>query len=69
MDVHELSKALAKATTTVTLAGLALGLSKNAAYAAVKSGEIPSLRIGGAIRVPTVPLRRMLGMVPEQEAA
>jgi hypothetical protein len=46
----------------VGLAGRAFGLSRNAAYAAVKSGQIPSVRIGARIAVPTAPLRRMLGI-------
>src|SRR5918993_2709535 len=39
----------------VGLAGRAFGLSRNAAYAAVKSGQIPSVRIGARIAVPTAP--------------
>jgi hypothetical protein len=46
----------------VVLAGKAFGLSRNAAYAAVKSGQIPSVKIGARIAVPTAPLRRMLGL-------
>ena len=50
-------------TISVPDAGEALGgLSRNASYRAVKSGEIPSIRIGGRIVVPTGPLRKMLGM-------
>lgn len=65
---EELRKALAGLTVPVEVAGRALGLSRNSAYAAVKAGQIPSLKIGGAIRVPTAPLRRMLGL-DAQEAA
>ena len=50
-------------SVSVEVAGKAFGLkSKGAAYAAVKAGEIPSLRIGGKISVPTAPLRKMLGI-------
>ncbi|MGI8578630.1 MAG: helix-turn-helix domain-containing protein [Nocardioidaceae bacterium] len=37
-----------------------LGLSKASAYAAVERGEIPALRIGRRLLVPTAALRRML---------
>ena len=49
-------------TVTVEVAGKAFGLSRNPAYAACKSGQIPCLRIGRKIVVPTAPLRRMLGI-------
>jgi excisionase family DNA binding protein len=63
----ELKKLLSGLTLTVEQAGRALGIGRNAAYAAAKRGDIPTVRIGGAIRVPTAPIRRMLGL--EQEAA
>lgn len=47
-------------TVDVPFAGRALGIGKNAAYDAVKRGDIPSIRVGGKIRVPTAALRRML---------
>ena len=40
------------------------GLSRNKAYEAASRGEIPTLRFGKRIVVPTVPLRRMLGLEP-----
>ena len=49
-------------TTTVPLAGAALGLSRNKAYEAAKRGEIPTLKFGKRLVVPTAPLRRMLGL-------
>ncbi len=49
-------------TISVENAGRALGLGRNSAYTAVKRGEIPSVRIGGKIAVPTAPLRKMLGI-------
>ncbi len=63
----KLREALAGLTVKVEVAGQALGVGRNAAYAAAKRGDIPTIRIGGAIRVPTAPLRKMLGL--EQEAA
>ena len=37
-----------------------LGLNRNAAYAAAKRGDIPTIRIGKLIRVPKLALDRML---------
>lgn len=48
-------------TLTVPEAGeIYFGLSRNAAYEAVKRGEIPVIRIGRLLRVPVAPLERML---------
>jgi hypothetical protein len=46
----------------VEVAGQALGLGRSLAYEAVRTGAIPSIRIGGRITVPTAPLRKMLGL-------
>lgn len=62
-----LKQALKGLTISVETAGQALGIGRNAAYAAAKRGDIPTLRIGRNIRVPTAPIRRMLGL--EQEVA
>jgi len=40
--------------------GHALGLSRQSTYNAVASGEIPTIRVGRRILVPTAALRRML---------
>lgn len=45
-------------------AAKALGISRNLAYDAAKKGELQTIRIGGAIRVPTAPLRKLLGIEP-----
>jgi hypothetical protein len=50
----------------VVIAGKAFGLSRNSAYAAVRNGQLPSVRIGARIAVPTAPLRRMLGLEHHQ---
>src|SRR5262249_47575518 len=47
-------------TLTVAETAKIFGLGINATYAAVKSGEIPHVRIGGKIAVPVAPIRRML---------
>ncbi len=41
-------------------AGQALGLGRSATYAAAERGEIPTIRVGGRILVPTAALRRLL---------
>jgi excisionase family DNA binding protein len=46
-----------------------LGLSKATVYAAAASGEIPTIRVGRRILVPTAALRRMLRLDEPVEAA
>jgi len=48
--------------------GRALGLSKASTYEAVASGEIPSIRVGRRILVPTAALRNMLGLTIPAES-
>lgn len=49
-------------TLTITRAGEILGIGRSAAYAAAQRGEIPTVRIGGRLVVPTAKLRTMLGI-------
>jgi excisionase family DNA binding protein len=49
------------ATLTVIEAAAVLGISRNAAYAAVANGDIPSIRIGKRILVPRHRLIEILG--------
>lgn len=58
-------------TTTIDEAAQLLGVSRNSAYAAVKAGELPSIRIGRRLLIPTAALRRMLMLdaVPSGDAA
>jgi hypothetical protein len=58
-DIKEI---LARPTITVEQFGRIFGLSKNPAYEAVKRGDVPSIRMGRLIRVPTKPLRVKLGL-------
>jgi excisionase family DNA binding protein len=53
-------KILAEPTASVPEAGLLLGLARNASYEAAKRGEIPTLKFGGKLRVPTAALRKMI---------
>lgn len=47
-------------TYTVPEAAQVLGIGRNAAYEAVRTGQIPTIRIGKRILVPVAALRRML---------
>ena len=50
------------ATMTISEAARILGISRSAAYRAAAKGEIPTIRIGGRLLVPTAKLREMLGL-------
>ena len=64
-----LQAVMREATVDLPVAGLALGVGRTAAYTAAVSGEIPTIKIGGKIRVPTSALREMLGLkVPAASA-
>jgi len=58
MNVRELLES--SPTLTVSEAALVLGVSRDVAYQSVRNGEIPSLRFGHRIVVPTAALIRML---------
>lgn len=45
---------------SVEEAGRALGIGRNSAYEAVRSGQIPSLKIGGRYVIPRKALDRLL---------
>jgi hypothetical protein len=47
---------------SVSTASKALGTGEYATYTAIKSGDIPSIKVGRRIMVPTAPLMRMLGI-------
>jgi excisionase family DNA binding protein len=49
-------------TLTVDHAAAVLGIGRSSAYAAIARGDIPALRIGSRVVVPTAALRRMLGI-------
>jgi excisionase family DNA binding protein len=53
----------------VVEAGRRLGLGRSAAYQAVHAGQIPSVRIGGLIKVPVAALQRMLDNAEQGIAA
>jgi hypothetical protein len=43
-------------------AGKALGVSRNSSYEAARRNEIPTVKIGNRLSVPTARLREMLGL-------
>jgi excisionase family DNA binding protein len=47
-------------TVTVQEAATILGVGRNKAYEAARSGEIPTLKIGKRLLVPIVALERLL---------
>jgi hypothetical protein len=60
----DIEKILAEPTASVPNAGIVLGLARNASYAAASRGEIPTLRFGRKLRVPTATLRKMIEQPP-----
>ncbi len=57
-----------KITGTVDEAAKAIGVSRSVAYEGVKTGKIPSMRIGKRIIVLWQPLLRKLGVEEDQVA-
>lgn len=49
-------------TISVEEAGRMLGIGRSSAYAAVRRGDIPALRVGHLIRVPRARLLALLGV-------
>lgn len=47
---------------TVAEVATALKIGKDTAYAAIHRGDIPSIRIGKTIRIPTIKIAEMLGI-------
>jgi excisionase family DNA binding protein len=50
-------------TCDVLTAGRLLGLGRDSSYRAARSGEMPAVKIGSLLRVPTIGLLRMLGAI------
>jgi excisionase family DNA binding protein len=62
MRSHVRLVSLARLTLTVEEAAERLGISRNHAYASVKSGAIPAIRIGRRLLVPKAALERKLAI-------
>jgi excisionase family DNA binding protein len=56
-------------TLTVPEAGRIFGLSRPSAYAAAARGEIPTIKMGRRLLVPTGKLRVMLGLPVDEPIA
>ena len=57
------AKALAEEpTVTVDESAALLKISRAGAYNAIRDGNIPNIKIGRLIRVPTASLRKLLGI-------
>jgi excisionase family DNA binding protein len=54
---------------TVGEAASLVGVSRSSAYRAVEAGELPSVRLGRRLFVPTARLLEMLGVYKPQESA
>lgn len=57
MDLHNLPP-----TLSVEQAGQVLGISRRSAYRAVERGDLPTLRLGRRVLVPTARLLALLGV-------
>lgn len=53
-------------TMTVEETARALSIGRTAAYEAVRRGELPTIRVGRRLLVPTARLRRLLGFDEEE---
>jgi hypothetical protein len=59
----ELEELLSKPTASVEdVSRVCFGLSRTGSYDAARRGDFATLRVGRLIRVPTMPLRRQLGL-------
>ncbi|MCK1679549.1 DNA-binding protein [Bradyrhizobium sp. 147] len=62
---EELRNLLSAPTADVPDVGrICYDLSRNASYAAAQKGDIPTIKVGGRLKVPTAILRRQLGLDP-----
>ena len=60
---EELRTLLSRPTASVPDVGrVCYGLCRNASYSAAKKGDIPTIKIGGSVLVPTSALRKQLGI-------
>ena len=55
-------------TISVEEAGHILGVSRRSAYRAAETGELPTLRLGRRLLVPTARLLAMLGLPADGQA-
>ncbi len=55
-------------TVSVTEAAAILGIGRATAYGCVRTGQIPSIRLGGRIVVPIIALERLIGVDTDSAA-
>ncbi|WP_067891553.1 helix-turn-helix domain-containing protein [Nocardia vaccinii] len=67
-DKALLERLLNEPTVSVPDAAHLLGVGRSTIYAAAHSGEIPAVRIGNRVRIPTIWLRRLLQIPPNTTA-
>lgn len=60
-DTLSAADVMDRPTLTIPQAGQVLGVSPQSAYNAVRRGEIPTIRLGRRLLVPTHKLLQMLG--------
>lgn len=60
MDTQDMGQTTKKLTVTVQEAARMLGIGRATAYAGVRTGVIPSIRVGKRLLVPKLALERML---------
>ena len=58
-----------RAVLTVPEAGALVGLGRAASYDAARRGDLPTIKIGRRMWVPTAKFRSMLGLEPAQRSA
>jgi excisionase family DNA binding protein len=58
-----------KLTVTIDEAANALGIGRNSAYAAARTGELPTVRVGKRLLVPIAALETMLSKPKGKDAA
>lgn len=54
-------------TLAVEEAGRILGIGRSSAYVLARNGDLPTLRLGRRLLVPTARLRALLGELPEND--
>lgn len=60
-----LQRLLIEPTVSIPDAARLLGIGRSTAYAAVKSGELPAIRVGRRVRIPSRWIREALGVDDE----
>jgi excisionase family DNA binding protein len=57
------------ATLSVDETASVLGISRNTVYAAIRAGDVPSIRVGRRFLVPTALLAELLGLSSDRSPA